>query len=384
MQPSKKYLSDNLFSNELKATRILLLILSAFFLSLFTCCKNDYIIDNPYKNVDWENFGRYKADFHIHTSRSDGHYSPDAIIDRYIKAGFSVLSLTDHNLVTYPWQKFSTFKPSDYVAKNWETDINYLPYEKIFVYKDLNPDSLGVIAVQGNEISYHHHIGSYFSDCNCNKNESGTIEEIAKKNGLAVINHPGRIEGDENKAVEWYVELFRRHKNLIGMEVYNTGLYHQPGSVNKWDSTLISLMPERPVWGFSNEDYHGDYRKNGDIRHLPGRNGNELLLPELSVDEVRKAMESGHFLFFHAPKGPGGPAPPLVNSIKINNHEGTIHINASGYKYIEWISKGKVITSGDKIKLSDLPLIDKYVRAVIYESPNGAFICTQPFGIIRR
>lgn len=384
MQTIIKYLLDNFSLKKFKTSRSFLLLSIALILSLFSFCKNDHIIDNPYKNVDWKNIKRYKADFHIHTSRSDGHYSPNEIIDRYIKAGFSILSLTDHNLVTYPWQKFSTFKPSDYVAKNWETDINYLPYEKIFSYKDLNPDSLGVIAVQGNEISYHHHIGSYFCDCNCNKNESETIEEIAKKHGLAVMNHPGRIEGDENKAVEWYVELFRRHKNLIGMEVYNTGLYHQPGSVNKWDSTLIKLMPERPVWGFSNEDYHGDYRKNGDIRHIPGRNGNELLMPELSVNEVRKAMENGHFLFFHAPKGPDGPSPPIVNSIKINNREGTIQINASGYKYIKWISNGKVIATADKIKLSDFPLVDNYIRAVIYESEDGAFTCTQPFGITRR
>ncbi len=266
----------------------------------------------------------------------------------------------------------------------------YLPDEKIFIYENRNPDSLGMIAVQGNEISHNHHINSFFcdhEDLDSILTESETLEAIAAKNGLAVLNHPGDYDGSRPirpfYPVEWYIDMFQRYDHLIGMEAYCNGLSQQPANINKWDSTLIRLMPDRPVWGFSNEDYHGDYRPSGEVRHIIGRNGNIFLLPELSIEEVRSAMENGVFFIFHAPEGNNGPPPPEINSIEVNSRKGAIYINASNYEYIEWISDGVVVHRGDKVILSDLPEIGRYIRAVLHESDNGTLTGTQPFGIRR-
>ena len=351
-------------------------------------CKPEFVIDNPYDKVDWKGYGRFKADLHIHTSRSDGHFSPHIVVDRFHDLGFSILAIADHGVVTYPWQEFSTLKPSNRTFRIREREMYYLPDEKIFNYENRDPDSLGMVAIQGNEVSHHHHIGSYFcdhQDLDSILTESETIEAIAAKNGLAVLFHPGAYDGSRRTRpfypVEWYVNMFQRHDHLIGMEAFCTGLSQQPANINKWDSTLIRLMPDRPVWGFSNEDYHGDYRPGGEVRHIMGRNGNIFLLPELSIEKVRSAMENGVFFIFHAPEGPDGPSPPVINSIKVNSRKGTIDINASNYEYIEWISDGIIVHIGDQVCLSDLPNIGNYIRAVIYESENGALTGTQPFGI---
>lgn len=376
---------EHLCNKALVAARLVLIASALLIVIVFSSCNPELLIDNPYEKVDWKEYGRYKADLHMHTNRSDGHLSPHVIVDRFHDLGFSILAITDHDVVTYPWQEFSTFEASDRTYKNRERDMYYLPDEKIFIYENRDPDSLGMIAIQSNEISHHHHIGSYFcdhEDINGILTESETLEAIAAKDGLAVLFHPGQYDGSTRSfyPVEWYIDILKRYDHIIGMEAYCHGLNQQPANINKWDSTLIRLMPDRPVWGFSNEDYHGDYRPSGVVRQIMGRNGNLFLLPELSIKEVRSAMENGAFLFFH---GPEGPSPPVINSIKVNSRKGSIHIKASDYEFIEWISDGVVVYTGDYIKISDLPEFGNYIRANIYESKNGAFKGTQPFGIRR-
>ncbi len=40
-----------------------------------------------------------KVDFHVHTHASDGFYSPAQIIEKAVRAGFSALSITDHDTI---------------------------------------------------------------------------------------------------------------------------------------------------------------------------------------------------------------------------------------------------------------------------------------------
>jgi hypothetical protein len=254
-------------------------------------------------------------------------------------------------------------------------------------YENRNPGSLGMIAFPANEISQHHHLGSYFCLYEDRDRISSTVEEsldsIDEYNGLAVLFHPGRHGAEESVPTEWYFDIFKHYDHLIGLEAYNSGLRgHQPGSIQKWDSILEHLMPDRPVWGFSNDDFH-----NFSMSVL-GRNFNVFLLPELSVQEVRKSMENGSFYFVARDEGyyngPHPPDPPEIRSIEVNPRKGTIHIEATNYQFIEWISDGKVIHVGDCINLSDLPDIGNYIRANIYQEKDGALAGTQPFGIRRR
>ena len=78
---------------------------------LFSACQSKWEINNPYETVDWENHQRFKANFHTHTTRSDGRMSPQDVVDSYHKLGYKILALTDHNEVTFPWKGFSDLSP---------------------------------------------------------------------------------------------------------------------------------------------------------------------------------------------------------------------------------------------------------------------------------
>lgn len=52
------------------------------------------IIENPYKSFKYA----YKGQIHCHSIRSDGEMSPQAVVDKYIKADYDFLALTDHEI----------------------------------------------------------------------------------------------------------------------------------------------------------------------------------------------------------------------------------------------------------------------------------------------
>lgn len=305
-------------------------------------------IANPYAGVDWAKDGQYKANFHTHTTMSDGSGAPEVVIDRYHELGYKILALTDHDdggpeKPTWPWQA----------------------YER-------DPEKLGMVAVQGNEISRKHHMGSLFNDYgNANlKTEDEALEAIGSRGGLAVFFHPGRYK----KSADWYADLFRRFPCAIGMEVYNQGDKY-PDDRKAWDAVLAKLPAERPVWGFSDDDMHS-------IKAHLGRNWNVLIMPALSPGQVRLALEQGRFFFVYAPKGHAGPAPPAIAAIVVDERAGTIRIKAAGQESVEWISQGKVVGRGEALDLARTPGAVGYVRAEL-RGAGGAVVGTQPFRLWR-
>jgi hypothetical protein len=132
------------------------------------------------------------------------------------------------------------------------------------------------------------------------------------------------------------------------------------------------MMPERPVWGYSNDDMHKE--------NTLGRNWNVFILPELSEDWVRKGLEEGRSFYVYAPSGHDGPGLPQINKIKVNNRKGTIELSASGQDSIRWVSEGKVVDRGNLLTLKEHAGLAGYVRAEIF-GPGNTIIGTQPFGI---
>lgn len=329
----------------------------------FSSCNSGPEIDNPYESVDWENHKQYKANFHTHTTRSDGRLNPDTVVDIYHALGYHILAITDHNEVTYPWSGFSEMDASNLSYERVESDPETMPSH--FNYEDRDPVVLKMIDIEGNEFSRHHHMGSFFNDLMGTSDVTESLEAIAAKDGIVMLNHPGRY----NYPVEWYTDLYQNHDHLIGLEVYNQGDRY-PQDRPKWDSLLTVTMPDRNIWAYSNDDMHA-------LPHV-GRNWNMLILPELTHESVREGMENGLSYFIYAPQGHNGPEPPVINSIKIN--KSTIEINASGYNTVEWISEGRVIHDGTAINLKQSELTGSYVRAMFYGA-GETVAGTQPFGI---
>ncbi len=320
------------------------LIFSIFAIfTLFGCTSSEWTIDNPYAEVDWNQYQQVKANFHTHTTQSDGRQSPAQVIDLYHSLDYGVLALTDHNRVTWPWQDY-----------------------------DQQPNRLGMIPVQGAEASRHHHMGTFFCNVPGDTSVTGSLADVREQNGLAIMFHPGRYDW----SVQDYVALYREWNELIGMEIYNQGDRYS-GDRETWDQLLTALMPEgRPVWGVSDDDLHNE-------GHL-GRNWTVLLLPELSSGAVRQAMEKGVFFYVYAPERKEGLLPPEIRAIQVDSKKGTIEIKASGYERIEWISQGNSVHQGEKIDLSTTPDVRGYIRAVLHARDDNALIGTQPFRIQRQ
>ncbi|MBD3377622.1 hypothetical protein GF406_21515 [candidate division KSB1 bacterium] len=327
-----------------KNIKRLLLIVSIFsILTLVGCTGSDWMIDNPYAEVDWTQYQQVKANFHTHTTQSDGRESPAQVIALYDSLDYGALALTDHNRVTWPWQEY-----------------------------EQHLDQLEMIAIQGAEASRHHHMGTFFCNVPGDTSVTGSLAEVRKQNGLAIMFHPGRYDW----TVADYVALYRDWSECIGMEIYNQGDRYS-GDRETWDQVLTALMPEgRPVWGFSDDDLHNE-------GHL-GRNWTVLLLPERSSGAVRQAMEKGVFFFVYAPERKEGLLPPEIQSIQVDSQEGTIEINATGYDRIEWISQGNSVHQGESIDLSATPDARGYLRAVLYAGDDNTLIGTQPFRIQRQ
>ena len=328
-------------------------------------------IQNPYESVDWANCGRYKANLNAHTMVSDGWMSPQSVVEEYKKLGYRILAITDEYAVTYPWEEFSKMKASELsFSRMYHLVLKPLEENSIMKeeteFKDVSPFNEGMLAVQGCGLSYEEHgANSYFSDY-CSP-DGNLLEAIATKSGLVVLNHPEQVK----YPVSWYCGLFKRYNHLVGLEVFNSDK-HFDDIRQVWDSILVETVPVRPVWGFSNDNFYS-------MRDL-GENWNVFLLPELTEQGVRRAMEQGAFYLVHAPQASTGILPPVIESIKVNQEKGFITIESTGQSSIVWISDGKTISKGSRFSIKKLPENSKYIRAEIYGKGNSV-VCTQPFVI---
>ncbi|GAB3682848.1 hypothetical protein GCM10028857_09420 [Salinarchaeum chitinilyticum] len=313
---------------------------------------------NPYEDVSWESVDGHKAQLHAHTSHPptenhSGTDPPATVIDDYAEAGYSVLALTGHEYATdgttWPWSE-------------WDRD----------------PTELGMLAIQaaelgGSEEGLDRDLLSYCSDL---ADTSGmpiadALAAIGDRNGLACFPHPSRYP----ESADWYVEHFRAHPHLLGVEVVNAANRY-PTDRDVWDALQGLLGNERPVWGFANDDYHGR-----DAGYSFDRSRNVLFLEELSEAAVRAALVEGRFVYQHVVEGDaddGRLEPPTVQAIEHDPERGTIGVDARGWEEIQWASGGEVVANGPQLEYREVEGIGEYVRARLVAG-SGSETGTQPF-----
>lgn len=323
------------------------------------------VVRNPYAAVDWSTFGRYKANLHTHTTESDGELTPAEAIDMYHERGFGILSLTDHDTIgsrqpTWPWTAFGR-----------------------------DPDQLGMLAIEGNEPSNTHHIGSYLNGLwvdNADYNADSTsiaaiLGRIGNLDGLAQMAHPGRYTSYTD---QFYVDLHETHPHLNGHEVYNQGNRY-PTDKSRWDRLLELARDgglDLPLWGWSVDDAH--FVDRSDF----GANYHVQLMPTLDEPSFRQSIIDGAFWFVFDPQGASdlrrhvrveAPAffsiAPIIHRIRVRAT--SITVNATGHDGVRWISNGVEVATGATISL-DTDGLGGYVRAEM-NGRNGSITLTQPF-----
>ena len=352
----------------------------------------DYTINSPYKNVNWETYGQYKADFHAHSNESDGSPQPYDTVEEHYRKGYDILALTDHNVTNTTWNR-----KDDPTGKGrvYLTDERYNE-----IKNGTDRDGRGMVAIQNSdEQSQSDHLNTFFAPFN---NTSGaTLESNIAKceevGGISHINHPGRYTGGKNtsgtagedasndpKNIQKYVDLFMKYNSCVGMEIINKLDGDSYSDRILWDNILKETTKEgRFVWGFSNDDTHSN--------SATGHSYNMMLLPENTATNVRAAMESGAFYASAKVAKREGYTntnideindyqPPVITNISVDDKEDTITIEGDLYNTVEWIADGEVIATGNTIDLNDYEdKINNYVRAQLKGDEGISF--TQPFGV---
>lgn len=345
---------------------------------------------NPYKYVDWDNFGQYKANLHCHTKLhkrekdgtiieyemdnydeskgvaygSDGYYLPDTVIDQYKRYGFTILAITDHN----PFYGYGK------VAESYSTLTTY-PW----TLWNRKPEELGMIAVEGKELTnpqdFEHDI-SLFSNLGDVDQSDGydrvkRLKAVADNMGLLSLAHPRR-----NISVSDMVNQLRQYDVSVALEVFTRSARRGTrGALSYWDEILKESMPLLPIWGMSVDDMH--------TFDQLGTNWSMHLLPELRLGAVRQSLVRGEFYFSIDPNGTDVKAhhpikAPVIKKIEVKERK--INIDCKNANRICWISEGNQVSTGNTLDL-DKVVVGSYVRAELFGN-NGEMTCTQPFGII--
>jgi hypothetical protein len=179
-------------------------------------------LPNPFTAPgDW-----FRGNLHTHTTGSDGRHAPEEIARRYRSAGYDLLAITDHGVVT------------DVAGLS---DDNFL----VLFGAEMDGDT--------SETGESYHICTFGLSGVAQAPDSPAVQQAvdwARGNGgEAVIAHP-----------YWSGLAFPdllRFDGYLGIEVFNTtchGLNGKGCSAAQWDDLLVR---GRRVWGFGVDDCHG-------------------------------------------------------------------------------------------------------------------------------
>lgn len=365
----------------------------------------DYIINNPYASVDWVNFTQYKADFHAHSTNSDGGNLTSEMVEDHYAKGYDILAMTDHNYTTRGWEN------ADKGALSLE--------RKQEIEAGVGRDGRGMLDFSySNEQSRTDHINSFLVDFNnqtfpsemtSTERMADTLAKVEALGGFSHINHMGRYTGARGNGytdtapsydpanINKYTYLLQNYPSCVGMEIINKIDGESRFDRILWDNILMALLPQgRQVWGLSNDDTHS--------LNATGYSFNMMLMPELSIDATRWAMENGTFYAVSRVsrldginatypdgsemRGSGNTSTlylldqttPSISNIVVDQTENSLYIEGADYHTIEWIADGQVIATGNMIDLNDYEdVVNSYVRAQLKSDTGIAF--TQPFSL---
>lgn len=392
-------------------------------------CRTSVVL-NPYDGVDWRTCGRHKAALHLHTLQSDGYHSVVEVVDAYRKAGFEIMSITDHDWnhpnARIEWKHLPPEKASPYPKGPRPANFPADPTWPWTDYGCAEPSTLGMVGIQGNELTFRHHINSYFSDYGVWYTRTGSrapyggivdatghevweddqLLAIRDKGGLAVINHPGIPSLHawwERKPLGWYVEPLSKTLGRLSDRPGGGEQRAETGSLRR--RSLGSTAG--PVYAAPADLGIRQRRHASDEKRPPGVYG--LFLDRLDQSTVRKAMESGRFCVCTSTKtidygkqpADGSVFPKLV-SVAVDETAGTIHLEVSDCDQVRWISspeslepvedyktsdrpwpQGRLVHVGDTLHYRQVAGLHNYVRAELCraEGQDTHRTLTNPFGI---
>ena len=378
----------------------------------------DYKITNPYAQVNElikNSDNHYKTNLHTHSTYSDANNTMTEMIEGFYDNDFDILAFAEHGIFGKEWDKEPTKIPLFTFQYLWHGKKVHPTTQQYKAFLDGTyrtpansrtkkrglmcvPDAieLNMFTLVKNHVNGYFTNDAYEGKYGKENDYETPIKLVEESGGISHINHPTdwlQAYKDPTVAkvpenIAFFADLLRRYKSCLGIEVLN--MYDRPNRSDRilWDELLKTLIPEgeRTVWGFGNSDAHRVCEIDTAFM--------DFILPEYSLDNLRKAMENGNFFAVarYAKnelgedfKGEG--AVPVVTEITVDDDNDTITIKGINCNAIEWIADGEIIESvtseADGELVSTVKLREKsdkiscYVRAQL--KGRGGICMTQPF-----
>lgn len=398
--------------------------------------KKNYIITDPYANVDWDEWGVYKTQLHCHTTASDGFLKIDEFVQKHYDLNFDIVALTDHGTLNRGWNKEPELVPLMRLIKKERTknepvvpisDELYNQYLNGTAPSETRTHKNGMIDIPlGIELNMATpvadcHLTGYYAEYG--QGLAGVFGDyetpskgVMEAGGISMLSHVGEYvytDKDSENYVgqpvdDYYATKFARlfidyKGSSLGMGINSATDAHTRCDRILYDQILQKTIPNGVVpWCNTFADSHDEPAIN-DAYTMS-------LMPELSVDAFRTCLEKGEFFSIsHYSNGvelngmkemPNFVEKdvqdsksylldntPMVTRVTVDQDNDTITIEGTNFNEITWVSDCNVILRESNINdgkatldLHSADLLDEpYLYVRFYITGENGICYSQPF-----
>jgi len=319
---------------------------------------------------------QYKANLHCHSNISDGKKTPEELKEMYKSKGYSILSITDHEVP----KNHSYLNDENFITiTGYEAYIRVRPVYDVYereLHINLfarDPENISYICYNPNFCKYlkksEHYKLQKVGSQRPRKLTVGYVNKFiktAKKHGYIVsYNHPWWSMEKEEVILKYY--------GFFSMEMCNYGSYIS--SLLEYNGALYDklLLSGKRIFCHSADDNHNEYPENSPLNDSFG--GFTMIMPEkFTYDSIFSAMEKGQM---YSSMG------PTFKEVSVSGRK--IHIECSSVKRIMVFTGSKtplkeVANEGETINSAEFEIDKraKYVRVSIADE-KGRFADTRAF-----
>ncbi len=354
--------------------------------------QKNYIIDNPYEDIDWDSWGSYKTQLHSHTNASDGFLEIHEYVQQHYDADYDIVALTDHGTINKGWNvspelvpimrlikyERSQMKPVDPL-----TEEEYESYLTGSAASETRTHENGMLDVpKGIELNMATpvadcHLTGYFSDYG--QGLAGVFGDyetpsagVMEDGGISFLSHVGEyVYTDKDsadhvgqKVDDYYANKFARlfidyQGSSLGMGINSATDAHTRCDRILYDQVLQKTIPNGVVpWCNTFADSHNETSINDAYTWT--------WMENFTMEEFRESLEKGQFFSVsHYSNGvelngmeemPGFieqkvydeelwrlDNTPNVTRLTVDQENDTITVEGENFNLITWVSDGNVI-----------------------------------------
>ena len=303
--------------------------------------EGDYIISNPYANVDFKSWQAYKTQLHCHTTASDGYLTIKDAISKYYDLDYDIIAITDHGTNNLGWDKAPECIPILRDTRKDRTggmETPIVPFTEdeynAYLYGTASTSSPDIVRTHddgicdvmlGNELN----MATPFADCHLTHYWStygqglagvfGDYEtpsrESSKDGGVVMLSHVGEyvyIDKDSynhvgQKIDDYYVNKFARifldnpsSKEGVDGFVSGMGINSATDAHTRCDRILYDQILQKTIpngvvpWGYTFSDSHNEASMNDAYTMMLIPDWSDLT-NEQRNEKLRDCMENGEF-----------------------------------------------------------------------------------------